>query len=1080
MPIGIRKAVKAGMRFKLALISLSLVLLLTLSVSGCGADESPEASSEAEASVVNDELLAISARVAKNLNQGPIEPHPSENLIWSHGTAAEVRAALRAGARPDGPASIHQSAPPSLITAIRYNSDLEAARALIEAGADPNLSDGQGATALHFAVLENDIGKVELLLAAGARAEAVNNAGENAIHLVLGSLGSKYTLDNLNYSDLKQILTALLDAGADPNARRNDGDTPLHLFARSAKVYKHSSAAGLLPALRVLIDRGADINRASQGFTPILRLAVPGNSFEARNNNLSVSMLKLMIELGGDVNAETPDGQSLLILCARHFQKYYAGSWGDEAVFLSLSLNRFQGVRKADVLLDRHWRLINIFSTLLDAGAEPDARDRKGKKAYDYLHQDARIILHAAEVGNRMGRQFSGFLGECAYGSGDSVRKELKKSRVNAGDSNFFNTPPLSIAAFHNPDAEVIDVLLKNGADPDQRNKFGLRPLHFAATAKNAAAVKLLLEAGAEINAPDRYGRRNEGISPSAGLLAIPLGALTLLIPPEEYREYSLLHYAAAGMSADQAAAFDQTLRVLIEAGADLGSPVENPLHFFARTAKISNDSDISTLLPSLRALVAAGADPNAVPSAKDQWLAKLMLDSGGELCKAKVSLMAALGFNINLADNEGRTPLIYLASFKYPGPPQRYNQERMIGDFTFLLNLGADPALLDRKDKRAYDYLSDKTKELLAGHPLQARLDVYGLFKGFRETFSHSPAADIRKALAGGVDPNGVNIDDQGKPPLVYALANPAPEALKALLEAGADPDVADAGKITPLMAAVKQNHIEAMEILLEGGADPELSDGSRTTPLMAAADRRSSAAMELLLRYGAKTDARNTTGMVPLHALLSNLHRMTEEDKPEYEKCLRLLLKAGADPNLAGRNGATPVASFIYYAKFQPKLDIGLIAPLLRELAAAGADINIMAPDYPHPPAQLELFREKKIPWPLVDLMIELGWNINGRSPRGLTPLMYGASARYGRIYVNEGGQEGLMSLDDFTRAGILEDMEDFFTQMLSRGADPYKLSREGKTAFEYLSPFAQKQFLTRPAGRDVSSIPADYSIN
>jgi ankyrin repeat protein len=56
--------------------------------------------------------------------------------------------------------------------------------------------------------------------------------------------------------------------------------------------------------------------------------------------------------------------------------------------------------------------------------------------------------------------------------------------------------------------ADAVTLLLRNGADPegDPENVLGVRPVHAAAAARDAAAMHALLEAGADPDTPQRGG----------------------------------------------------------------------------------------------------------------------------------------------------------------------------------------------------------------------------------------------------------------------------------------------------------------------------------------------------------------------------------------------------------------------------------------------------------------------------------------------------------------------------------------------------------------------------------------------
>jgi len=82
--------------------------------------------------------------------------------------------------------------------------------------------------------------------------------------------------------------------------------------------------------------------------------------------------------------------------------------------------------------------------------------------------------------------------------------QEIEK-RFEARRNNNLEDPdatPLHIAAFKDK-PEVAEVLLKHGADPNVRDKFGMTALHVAAMRGNVALVRRLVELGATTEALD-------------------------------------------------------------------------------------------------------------------------------------------------------------------------------------------------------------------------------------------------------------------------------------------------------------------------------------------------------------------------------------------------------------------------------------------------------------------------------------------------------------------------------------------------------------------------------------------------
>jgi ankyrin repeat protein len=64
--------------------------------------------------------------------------------------------------------------------------DIEDAKCLLAAGADPNHPDLYGWTPLHFAALDDDAELVELLLKAGAKPDVANVDGERPVDMAKG------------------------------------------------------------------------------------------------------------------------------------------------------------------------------------------------------------------------------------------------------------------------------------------------------------------------------------------------------------------------------------------------------------------------------------------------------------------------------------------------------------------------------------------------------------------------------------------------------------------------------------------------------------------------------------------------------------------------------------------------------------------------------------------------------------------------------------------------------------------------------------------------------------------------------
>jgi ankyrin repeat protein len=149
-------------------------------------------------------------------------------------------------------------------------------RTLLQQGADVNASHGDGMSALHWAAERGDAALVEMLIYAGANAEAVTRIGQyTPLHLA-------------SRAGQARAVAALISAGARIEAKTTtSGVTPLHLAASS----------GNAESVRLLIEKGADVNAAEAhwGQTPLIFAA-------AQNRSEAVSAL---LAAGADPNVTT-------------------------------------------------------------------------------------------------------------------------------------------------------------------------------------------------------------------------------------------------------------------------------------------------------------------------------------------------------------------------------------------------------------------------------------------------------------------------------------------------------------------------------------------------------------------------------------------------------------------------------------------------------------------------------------------------------------------------------------------------------------------------------------------------------
>ncbi|MBL8381904.1 MAG: ankyrin repeat domain-containing protein, partial [Burkholderiales bacterium] len=115
--------------------------------------------------------------------------------------------------------------------------DLSLLKLLVDAGADLSHRNRDGYVPLHFAARGRHDDAVSLLLARGARPDAVSNAFDSPLHLAAAS-GQRRAPDSPSAQGIEELartVRALLAAGADPAASNSSGLRPVDLLPEGAE-----------------------------------------------------------------------------------------------------------------------------------------------------------------------------------------------------------------------------------------------------------------------------------------------------------------------------------------------------------------------------------------------------------------------------------------------------------------------------------------------------------------------------------------------------------------------------------------------------------------------------------------------------------------------------------------------------------------------------------------------------------------------------------------------------------------------------------------------------------------------------
>ena len=268
-------------------------------------------------------LLAKGASVEASTRSGerPIVRSPGTGG-GSHGVGI-----VRSGVPPQGE---QQPAPGGMTPLLFAARDgcLDAARLLVEAGADVNLADPNGITPLVMAITNGQPAVARLLIDRGADPRRADWWGRTPLWSAVDSRnlavrsGRPTNENGIDREAVLQVITALLERGVDVNARVKEFPPMRRYLLPLASLewvdftgqtaFIRAAQAGDVPVMRLLLAKGADPKITTFNKTDALMAAagvnwVVGETF-SESPAVWIQAVQLCLDLGFDVNASNDMG----------------------------------------------------------------------------------------------------------------------------------------------------------------------------------------------------------------------------------------------------------------------------------------------------------------------------------------------------------------------------------------------------------------------------------------------------------------------------------------------------------------------------------------------------------------------------------------------------------------------------------------------------------------------------------------------------------------------------------------------------------------------------------------------------
>jgi len=463
------------------------------------------------------------------------------------------------------------------------------------------------------------------------------------------------------------------------------------------------------------------------------------------------------------------------------------------------------------------------------------------------------------------------------------------------------------VDAVKNHDKAAIRALLKEHADVNLPEADGTTALHWAVHSNDLETTELLIRAGANVKAENRYGVAPLSEAANYGTAALveallKAGADANTLTTEK-GETVLMTAARAGNT--------QAVKVLLDHGANANAKETFRGQTGLMWAAAENHPDVVKLL------LAHGADPkirsnerNTTPPKLTSGTPMAPISRGGLTALVFAARQGSLeagkalveaGADINQGDADGNTPLLIAILNNHDDLAQ------------VLIDKGADVNAANKDGRTALFTAVDQHDVDWSDRPFVKETDKLSSLDIIKSLVEHKANVNaqltatsiIKKATQDNAD----RTLSVGATAFMRAARSGDVEVMKYLLDHGADPKLANKDGVTALMVAAGLGYtdsnrstepevLEAVKLCESLGLDVNGVTDKGETAMHGAARRGANSIIQFLADKGGKVSAANKQGLTPLDLAMGKAGGNNGQVLPPKEPTVTLIKQLGGTP--------------------------------------------------------------------------------------------------------------------------------------------------------------------------------------